>query len=121
MKIVLLVLLILFALDIIFRDAGLVLFFFSQEMYLPFIIKIIFIAITLTASFMLLHAVIWDFNLLPKIKHKKTEYEIEQEIEAENIRIKQEREDKEERERIEKETNERLEEELKALLEKGKK
>ena len=120
MKIVLLVLLIFFALDIIFGDGGLLLFFFSQEMYLPFIVKIIFIAIAIIASVMLFHAIVWDFNLLPKLKNKKTEYEIEQDIEAENTRIQKEREEIEEKERLEKEENEKIKREMSELLEKKK-
>ena len=96
MKFILLALIILFALDIVFRDGELILFFLSQEMYLPFFIKVIFVCVAVVASFLLLHAIISDFNLLPKITRKKTEYEIEKEIEAERNKALQENLKKEE-------------------------
>jgi len=92
MKIVILFLIILFTLDVVFRDGHLVLFFFRQDMYLSFFIKILFIFIAIIATLMLLHAIIWDYNLLPQTKKKKTEYEVEKEIEEENISIKLQRE-----------------------------
>lgn len=108
MIIILLAVIILLALDVVFREGELVFFLLSQDIYLSFFVKVVCVIIAFIATLLLLHAVIWDFNILPRMKRKKTEYEIEKEMEAENTRMVEEREEREieELERLEREKEE---------------
>ena len=91
MKIVFLVLLILLTLDIFFRDGLLISELINQELYIPIVLKIIFLIIAFVASILLLHAIIWDFNLLPKPKNKKTEHQLNKESEQEKEKFEEEK------------------------------
>jgi hypothetical protein len=125
MKIILLALLIMLSLDGIFRDGELLNLFLSHDFHLPLIAKIVYLIIAVGASLMLLHSIIWDYNILPKQGPKKTEYEIEKEMKTagEKIvadRLEKERLEKEEQERLEREEKERLEKIAKEKEEKEK-
>jgi len=92
-KIVVLVLIILMAVDGIFRDGVLLQEFLSTQFYIPFFVKIFLSAIAITCSFLLLHAVIWEYFLQPKPEVIKTDYQLkkEQEAKEEEERLEQER------------------------------
>ena len=91
-KIFILFLIILLAVDGIFQDGFLVEVFFSREMHLPFFAKILYIIIGFSASILLLHTIISEFALEPKPEEKKTAFQIlkEQEEEEERKRIEEE-------------------------------
>ena len=94
LKYIVLGLVIILALDGFFRDGELVNVFFSQEFYFPVILRIAFMVIAIVAVVMLLHAIVWDLNILPKPSEKKTDLQLQREFEEEQARIEQEEREK---------------------------
>ena len=76
-------LIILFALDGVFRDGQLLVVFFQQDFFIPTVVRIFLMVIGVVATILLFHSIIWDLNLLDKPEEKKTEYQFELEREAE--------------------------------------
>jgi len=103
-KIIVCILIILMAADGIFRDGELLQVFLNHEFYLPFFVKLIFAILALLCTFLLLHAVIWEYFLLPPPEIVKTEYQLKKEQEA------KEEEERLERERLEAEERKKKEE-----------
>ncbi len=83
MKLVILFLILILAIDGIFREGILVSEFFSQDFNMPIVIKIIFALIAFVTTILLLHSIIYEYQLLPRPKHKKTSFELEKEHEDE--------------------------------------
>ena len=105
-RIVVLIMIILMALDGIFRDGKLLEVFLSQEMHIPFFVKSAYFIVMVGASALLFHAIIWEFNIMPKPEEKKTPLQIKrEEEEAERIRIEEEKiaQEEAEKKRIERE------------------
>ena len=98
-KIIVLVMLILLAVDGIFRDGYLIEVFLGQEMYLPFFTKVAFLIIAIVASALLFHAIVWEFSMQPKLEERKTELQLKREEEEEAKR----KEEEEETEKLRKE------------------
>lgn len=86
MKLLILILIIILALDSVFRDGFLLSEFISQDLHLPFLVRIFLFVIALVATILLFHSIIWEYNLLPKPKNKKTQFEVEKELEEEKIK-----------------------------------
>jgi len=93
-------LIILFALDGIFRDGQLLVVFVQQDFFMPTVVRMFLIVIGAIASIMLLHSIVWDLNLLDKPEEKKTEYQLQLEREEELAKEAEEQE-KLEKERLE--------------------
>jgi len=106
-KIFVLLLILLMAFDGIFREGELITVFLSHNFYIPFFLKVIFAIIALLCTALLLHAVIWEYFLLPPPEIVKTPYQIqkEEEAKAEEERLEQERLEEEERKKKEEEEN----------------
>ncbi|MCL2062933.1 MAG: hypothetical protein FWG98_00980 [Candidatus Cloacimonetes bacterium] len=102
LKIVILFFLILLAVDGIFRDGYLIEVFLGHEMHLPFFIRIAYIVVAIVSTALLFHAVVWEFNLMPKLEEKKTPLQIKRD-EEEEARLKAEEEEAAEAERIKQE------------------
>jgi hypothetical protein len=76
-------LIILFALDGIFRDGQLLVAFVQKDFFMSTVVQMFLIVIGALATIMLFHSIIWDLNLLDKPEEKKTEHQLELEREAE--------------------------------------
>jgi len=94
-------LIILFAIDGIFRDGQLLVVFVQKDFFMSSVVQMFLIVIGAIATIMLFHSIIWDLNLLDKPEEKKTEYQLDIEREEELEREAAEHE-KLEKERIEK-------------------
>jgi len=99
-------LIILFAIDAIFRDGQLIVVFFQQDFFMHTVIRIFLIVIGGLATILLFHSIIWDLNLLSKPEEKKTEYQlkIEKEEEEERLRLEKEKEEEEKKKKKKKTT-----------------
>ena len=89
-KIVVLFMVALLAIDGVYRDGHLIEVFLGQEMYLPFFTKTAYLIVAIVATLLLFHAIVWEFNLLPKPEEKKTDYQIKKEEEEEARRLEEE-------------------------------
>jgi hypothetical protein len=83
MKIVILILILILALDGIFRDGFLLAEFLSQDFNIPFFFKLLLILIALITTLLLLHSIISEFNILPKPRNRKTSFEKDKDLQNE--------------------------------------
>ena len=82
-KIILLILIVLVAVDGIFSDGMLLITVLRQELYIPVMLRLLYVAIAMVVAAMLFHAIIKEYGLKEKPEQKKTELQIQREREAE--------------------------------------
>lgn len=79
MRIVLILLILLVGIDFVFNDALILNKLNSFEYPIPLLIKLLFVVICLLSVFLLVHAILMEWHLWPKLKVKKTIFDIEKE------------------------------------------
>jgi hypothetical protein len=79
MKIIFVLIIILVGIDFVFNDALILNKINSYDYPIPILLKLLFIIISLLSVVLLIHAIIMEWNLWPKITKKKTIFELEKE------------------------------------------
>jgi uncharacterized membrane protein (UPF0182 family) len=81
-KIVLIILILLLAADVAFRDGALMEVLLRQDIYIPFFAKILLLLMAIVATVMLFHSIIWEYLVRPKPDIIKTPLQMQREQEA---------------------------------------